>query len=149
MSLLHVVNATIDLPYAEQSIKNISDCGLKIGFIFYNHVWNENYEAAKLISPSEIAQRIINFDDTSNVEYYGIYTRFKDTVFKFWINKTDTGLCEITFSDFINWQVEFAYSSKVPLLNMPTYGLDFARYINVMLKLCKDFPIMGIMKESI
>ncbi|MFZ5953574.1 MAG: hypothetical protein ACOYT8_00575 [Candidatus Dependentiae bacterium] len=149
MSLLHVVSATINLSYNQEYIKKISESGLKIGFIYYNYIWNEGYEAAKLIGPDEIAERIINFDENSNIEYYGIFTRYKDTAFKFWINKTDAGLCEITFSDFINWEVEFVHSGLIPLLRLPTYGLDFARYINIMLKLCNDFAVIGIMKESI
>lgn len=149
MSLLHVVSATINLSYNQESIKKISDSGLKIGLIYYNDIWDKNYEAARLIGPDEIAERIINFDDNSNAEYYGIFTRFKDTAFKFWVNKTNAGLCEITFSDFINWEVEFANSGLIPLLRLPIYGLDFARYINVMLKLCNDFSVVGITKESI
>lgn len=149
MSLLHLVSATINLSYNEESIKKISDSGLKIGFIYYDHVWNENYESSKLITSNVIANRIMSFDNNSNIEYYGIFTHFKDTTFKFWVNKTSAGLCEITFSDFINWEVEFANSGVISLLKLPTYGLDFARYIDLMLKLCSDFSVVGIIKESI
>jgi len=65
-----------------------------------------------------------------------VRAKFQDTDFSIWIFKKKNNLISFFIGDFsLKWKKEFINGN---------YGIDFARYIRLLLRICRDFTILEL-----
>ncbi|MGB8367294.1 MAG: hypothetical protein WCD44_02950 [Candidatus Babeliales bacterium] len=69
-----------------------------------------------------------------------IYAKFQDTDFFIWIYKEKNNLLNFFIGDFcVAWKKEFMDNH---------YGIDFARYIRLLLRVCNEFTILSLETDA-
>jgi hypothetical protein len=135
MSISHSVSAILDAPHNSKNIANIIQHGSHLGFIYYNQTVDSYYPS--VFSYHEATQVIFKCTDATLCDTSDAYllVKFENTDFLMRIDPRDQGI-RISIFDFgFPWKQE---------ADIEAGTIDFARYIRLLLLLCKDFTILRL-----
>jgi hypothetical protein len=144
MSTCYGVSVHLSVSYSQENIYALLKAGEELGFIYYDHIWGERYAESPILNIDGVVKKVMNFspkmfeDDDSC-----IYSKLEDTYFFLSIRSEDN-LILLSIGGFgSTWEKEFYYSCGGNIRM-----IDFARYIRVMLKMCKEFVILDLATET-
>lgn len=127
----HAVRTIVEASYTYHNIKNIINRGLRMGFIFYDRLPGQIYEAARIMSVDNVVKRFIGHD--FDTEDYGplVYVDTGRESFFLWFHETDHGYIRISMGSFGSPQEKNG-------------SFDFAHYIRLVLDLSDDFITLSL-----
>lgn len=134
MSTWYSLSVIIDAKLDHKIVEQILEAGQAHHFIYFK----ENNPYTKVVSPKQGASKLLSSEEQARDDGGArIFTKFEDTYFSLWIDckdsKTEIYMGNVEYS----WKKAFANSNKAEYF-------DFARYIRLLLILCKDFPIISL-----
>lgn len=134
MSIFYSVDLTVNVPYNEIIITKILHRGVDLGFIYYG--WNKAPSPIILTSQQATAflLTILTGDENDPSDVY-LTVVLNDTNFLMRIDPVDNNTRISIFSFGQPWQRPIDFDA---------YTIDFARYIMLLLDLCKDYPILEL-----
>ncbi len=135
MSISHSISAILDAPHNSKNIAHIIQHGSNLGFIYYNQSIDDYYPCA--FSSQEATALILKFTDTNLCDTSDAYllVKFENTDFLMRIDPSDKCIRISIFYFGFPWKQE---------IDIEAGTIDFARYIRLLLWLCKDFTILGL-----
>jgi hypothetical protein len=140
MSACYGISVHLSVSYSQENIYALLKTGEELGFIYYDYICGERYANSPILNITDAVKKVMSFSPESfDNENSSIYTKLEDTFFYLSVyNKNN--LILLSIGDFSKtWKKNFYYSR---IGNMHT--IDFARYIRVMLKMCKEFVILDL-----
>ena len=132
--IIYSIEILLDLKYEKTNIEYLFQQCIENNICLYIPFGGLN----KLDS-SSATTRIL----TVKIEGYEryIHAKFQDTDFSIFVYKEKNNLLSFSISGFgITWRKEFINDD---------YGIDFARYIRLLLRVCKDFTILALETDAI
>jgi hypothetical protein len=134
MSSFYSVEVILNAHHNENNITRIIEHGTDLGFIYYG--WDKT--PSPIILTSQEAKTflltILTGDENDLSDAY-LTVVFKDTDFLMRIDPIENYTRISIFSFGQPWQRQ---------IDRDSYTIDFARYIRLVLELCKDFPILEL-----
>ncbi len=128
MSIFYSIRILLDLKYKKNNIDYLFQKWLENNIRLY-----VPFSKLNELESSGAANRILTVVD--NEDRY-VRAKFQDTDFSIAVYKEKNNLLKFSISDFdIKWRKEFINDD---------YGTDFARYIRLLLRVCKDFTILEL-----
>jgi hypothetical protein len=136
MSITHGIFITIKADFNTTIIQQILQQGLDHDFIYL-----ESYDStSKTIDVPALIERILlePRDENSLID-----TKYHDTYFSLGISPTEKNRIRVSVGSFsYAWKKQFSNSQS-------EMHIDFARYIYLMLRLCRGFSILEIETYSV
>ena len=130
MSISYSIEISLNFRYEKNNIDYLFQKFLENNIRLY---FDDFYDANKLDS-SGAAARILSVK--LEPEDRCVDAKFQDTDFSIWVYKEKNDLLSISIGSFGKiWRKEFINDD---------YGTDFARYIRLLLRVCKDFTILEL-----
>ena len=134
MGIFYDIEVLLDLKYKQNNIDYLFQKCIENNICLYIPFGGLN----KLDSCSA-ATRILTVEIEGDERY--IRAKFQDTDFSIFVYKEKNNLLSFSISGFgIVWRKEFINDN---------YGIDFARYIRLLLRVCKDFTILALETDAI
>jgi hypothetical protein len=140
MSIQHSIDIELNAPYSKQTIEKLLQNGTECGFQYMS---KENNRA--LLNPEELADWFLSFEDNPDLKEDGqgyVRTKIEDTYCALFIDKKDSHVYLYIAGLEIPWEKYFIYSGE------DHYYIDFARYIRLLMKMCKGFSIIMLKTED-
>ena len=133
MGILYTIEILLDLKYEKKNIDYIFQKCIENNICLYipfsKLELDSNNAAVKIFA--------VAIED----EKPKVHAKFQDTDFFIWIYKEKNNLLSFFIGDFgITWKKEFINGD---------YSIDFAQYIRLLLKVCKDFTILALETDAI
>lgn len=134
MSRLYSIDVIIGTSFNLKMIEHVLEKGVNYGFIYYESI----YSTEKIITPGQAALKLYSIAQGADYDEEScIFTNYQDTFFIL-ILSNDMGNLSVHMGNFsYKWENVFSNSDM-------GYFFDFARYIRLLLAVCKDFPIVSI-----
>jgi len=135
MSVFHSVEVILDLKYEKNNIDYFFQKCLENNMLLYTEPFDN---LNKLDSDSATTKILaVEIED----EERRVYTKFQDTDFSVAIYKEKNNLLSFSISGFgPTWEKDLFHDH---------YDIDFARYIRLLLKICKNFTILALQTNAI
>jgi hypothetical protein len=138
MEISYLVSVELDAEHNRENLRLIFQQGLELGFIYYAKPCDQFDGYHSIAANSmQVTDFILKFTDKSLTDHSDAYfaTKFENTDFLITAHPND-GRIRISILDFGDpW---------IQLIDNQVGTIDFARYIRLMLALCKDFSILKI-----
>ncbi len=135
MGILYSVDVILDLKYEKNNIDCLFQKFIKNDIRLYK----DSFDKLNELDSSNAAARILAV--TLEPEDRCVDAKFQDTDFSIFVYKEKKDLLSFSISGFgIVWRKEFINDN---------YGIDFARYIRLLLRVCKDFTILALETDAI
>jgi len=129
MSVSYTIKIVLDLKYEETNIDYFFQKCIENNI----HLYPDSFDNSNDLDSSNAATRILTVELED--EERCVRAKFQDTDFSIWIFKKNN-LINFFIGDFgIKWKKEFINDD---------YGIDFARYIRLLLRICRDFTILEL-----
>jgi len=130
MSTSYSIEILLDLKYEKNNIDYLFQKFLENNI----HLYSDTFYNIDKLDCSSAAARILSVE--LEPEDRCIDAKFQDTDFSIWIYKEKNDLSNISIGSFgIIWRKAFINDD---------YGIDFARYIHLLLRVCRNFTILGL-----
>jgi hypothetical protein len=144
MSVYYDISVHLGVSYSQENIYALLKTGEELGFIYYDYVCGERYADSPILNITDAVKKVMSFSpETFDNENSIIYTKLEDTYFYLAIHSKNN-LILLSIGGFSQpWKKKFDYSH-----GGNTHMIDFARYIRVMLKMCKEFVILDLATET-
>ena len=134
MSVFYSIEALLDLKYEKNNIDYLFQKCLENNIGLYSDAF---YNTCKLES-NNAATRILSIK--LEHEERNVLAKFQDTDFFIWIYKEKNNLLKFSIGGFgVVWRKKFIDGD---------YDIDFARYIRLLLRICKDFTIFTLKTDT-
>ena len=130
MGTSYSIEVFLDLQYKKSNIDYLFQKCIENNIYLYSDTFDDVHK----LDSSDAAARIltVKLED----EVHCVDAKFQDTDFSIWIYKEKNNLLSISIGSFgIIWRKEFMDGS---------YRIDFARYIRLLLRVCKNFTILSL-----
>jgi hypothetical protein len=137
MSAFYSIYVILDAPLNEKNITHIFQCGIDLGFIIYDKYDNPNDIYIKSLDNKQATSTLLKLLEADENDLYNAYftVKFEDTDFSMRLDP-DNGHMQLGI-----FALSFPWTRSVDDDNRT---IDFARYIRLLLALCKDFSILEI-----
>jgi len=130
MSISYSIEFFLDLKYEKNNIDYLFQKCIENNICLYSDTFDNVYELDSKGAATQILA--IEVDD----EKPKVHAKFQDTDFFIWIYKEKDNLLSISIGSFGRiWRKEFVDGC---------YDIDFARYIRLLLRVCRDFTILKL-----
>ena len=128
MGIFYSIEVILNLKYEKNNIDYLFQKCIENNIRFY-------VPFSKLeLNSSTATERILTVELEDEDRY--IHAKFQDTDFSIWVFKEKNNLINFSIGSFgIIWRKEFINGD---------YSIDFARYIRLLLRLCRDFTILSL-----
>ncbi len=134
MGILYTVEILLDLKYEKHNIDYFFQKCIENNINLYSDTFDNVYA----LDSNSAATQILAVEIDN--EKPKVHAKFQDTDFFMWIYKKKNNLISFFIGDFgITWKKEFINDD---------YGIDFARYIRLLLRICKDFTILELKTDT-
>ena len=130
MSISYSISIILNLKYEKNNIEYLFQQCLENNMCFYADPFDK---LSKLDSSGATTRMLtVELED----EERNVYAKFQDTDFSIWVYKRKNNLINFFIGNFgIRWKKEFIHGG---------YGIDFARYIRLLLRVCRNFTILEL-----
>jgi len=133
MGITYSIRILLSFKYEKKNINYLFQKCLENNIRLYVPFSNLNE-----LNSSGASTRILTMELEDDERY--IHAKFQDTNFAISIYKKKNNLLKFSISNFgIMWRKEFINDN---------YGIDFARYIRLLLRVCKDFTILALETDA-
>ena len=133
MGILYSADAMLDLKHEKINLEYLFQKCIENNIYLYIPFGGLNE-----LDSNNATARILSVEIEDDEHY--IHAKFQDTDFSIWIFKKNN-LIIFSIGNFgITWKKEFINDD---------YGIDFARYIRLLLRVCKDFTILALETSAI
>ena len=130
MSVFYSIRILLNLKYKEVHIDYLFQKCIENNMRLYKDAFENVYE----LNSSDSAARILAIE--LEPEERRVYVKFQDTDFSIAVYKEKANLLKFSISGFgIMWRKEFINDD---------YGIDFARYIRLLLRVCRNLTILEL-----
>ena len=130
MGIIYSIEALLDLKYETNNIDYLFQKCLENSIYLYA----DSFDKLNKLDSSSAVARTLSVE--LEPEDRCVNSKFQDTDFSIWIYKEKNDLLSISIGDFgIKWKKKFINDD---------YGIDFARYIRLLLRVCKCFTILEL-----
>jgi len=130
MGVSHSIHIVLDLKYEKNNMDHIFKQCIENNMRLYP----DSFDNLNELDSSGAATRILTVE--LEEEERCVRAKFQDTDFSIWIFKEKNNLLSFSIGDFgIKWRKRFINGR---------YDIDFARYIRLLLRVCKDFTILAL-----
>ena len=130
MSVFYSIRILLDLKYKENHIEYLFQKCIENNMRLYKDAFENICE----LDSSDSTARILAIE--LEPEERRVYVKFQDTDFSIAVYKEKTNLLKFSISGFgIMWRKEFINDH---------YDIDFARYIRLLLRVCRSFTILEL-----
>jgi len=134
MGIIYSVRAVLDLKYEKDNIDYLFQKCLENNI----HLYADSFDKLNELDSSSAANRILSID--LECEDRCANAKFQDTDFFIRIFKKKNNLIKFSIGGFGRiWRREFINDH---------YGIDFARYIRLLLRICRDFTILALETDT-
>ena len=135
MSVSYTITIMLNLKYEESNIDYFFQKCLENSIRLHP----DSFDNSNELDSSNAATRILTVELED--EERCVRAKFQDIDFSIWVFKEKNNLINFFIGDFgIKWRKEFVNDD---------YGIDFARYIRLLLRVCKDFTILALKTSAI
>ncbi len=135
MGIFYAIDVFLDLKYEEKNIRYLFQKCIENNIRLYPDAFDSVYE----LEGSSATARILSVELES--EERCVRAKFQDTDFSIFVYKEKNNLLSFSISGFgIIWRKEFINDD---------YGIDFARYTRLLLRVCKNFTILALETDAI
>jgi len=135
MSVFYSVEIVLNFKYEKNNIDHFFQKCIENNIHLYPNAFDNIY---KLESNGATA-RILSIE--LEAEERCVRAKFQDTDFSIFVNKEKNSLLSFSINGFGTiWRKEFINDN---------YGIDFARYIRLLLRVCQDFTILALETDVI
>ena len=134
MGTFYSIDALLDIKYETSNMDYLFQKCIENNIYLYSDAFYDIYE----LNSNNAAARILSVE--LEPEDHNIRARFQDTDFFIWIFKERDNLLSFSIGGFgVIWRKGFIND---------TYGIDFARYIRLLLRVCKNFTILELETDA-
>jgi len=135
MSIFYFVSITLDLKYKKNSI----DCFFQQCLENNIRLYTDPFDNLNKLDSISATMRILSMKLKS--EEHSVRAKFQDTDFFIRIYQEKNSLLSFSIGDFgIKWRKEFINDH---------YDIDFARYIRLLLRVCRNFTILELKTSAV
>jgi len=140
MSISYSVKIKIDTRYTSEIVSNILQKCLDNGFEYF--AWKNDVEADRPFSSYEATDFLLGpYDEDDGAPV--LMANINGSWFFLRIYEIEKQKVIFSFFGFSpEWKQEFINGGQERI------GIDFARYIRLMCKICDDYPIIGVETDS-
>ncbi len=132
------------ISYSVESFLNLKYEKINIDYFFQKclenniHLYADSFDKLNELDSRNAAARILSVE--LDPEDRCVDAKFQDTDFSIWVYKEKNDLLSISIGSFgIKWRKEFINDH---------YDIDFARYIRLLIRVCKDFTILALETDA-
>ncbi|MGB8367610.1 MAG: hypothetical protein WCD44_04590 [Candidatus Babeliales bacterium] len=134
MGISYSIDALLDLKYEKNNIDYLFQKCIKNNIFLYSDTFYDMHKLDSIGATNRILSVELEPEDRS------ILAKFQDTDFFIWIFKKKNNLIKFSIGGFgITWRKEFIDDR---------YGIDFARYIRLFLRVCSEFTILSLETDA-
>lgn len=145
MSKSYSLSVKLATNFNEKNIITVVEKAADVGFKFHQNIWDPNYQENIFLTPDEIVRKILNSDNMDE-DGLNIFVDYQDTQFFFALKEAKDRFIELHCYGFAYvWVKEFINSG---VFSTYSGGVDFGRYITLMLQVANNYPIICIRKEE-
>jgi len=135
VGIFYAIDIFLDLKYEKKNIDYFFQKCIENNILLYPDAFDNAYE----LEGSGATARILSIE--LDPEERCIRAKFQDTDFSIFVYKEKNNLLSFSISGFgIIWRKKFINDH---------YDIDFARYIRLLLRICKDFTILALETDAI
>jgi len=135
MSVFYSVEIILDLRYEENNIDYFFQKCRENNMILYTDPFDNLNE----LDSSGAAAKILAVEIED--EERRVYVKFQDTDFSIAVYKEKNNLLSFSISGFgATWEKDFFHDH---------YSIDFARYVHLLLRICRDFTILTLKTNAV
>jgi hypothetical protein len=134
MSIIYAIRILLDFSYEKNNIDYLFQKCIENNIYLYSDTFYDIHQLDSISATSRILSVELEPEDRS------ILAKFQDTDFFIRIYKKENNLIKFSIGGFgIAWKKEFMNDH---------YGIDFARYIRLLLRVCKEFAILSLETDA-
>lgn len=134
---MRVINIELYGKLSIEVIQKIITKGTETGFRYFEKQDGEWYQVFKELSINETLQLLTSFSILHTADKL-IYVKSEDDYFFIKFLKTEDDFFSIKlFGSFFPWQKNFMHSQS-------GYQIDYARYIEIIMRLCDGFQLKDV-----
>jgi len=136
MSVFYSVEIVLNLRYEKNNIDCFFQKCLENNMLLYTNPFDNLLNE---LDSSDAAAKILAIEIED--EERRVYTKFQDTDFFIAVYKEKNNILSFSISGFgPTWEKDFFHDH---------YSIDFARYIRLLLRICRDFTILELKTNAI
>ena len=141
MSAMQSIYATLDIKFTQENFRRILQKGSNVGLIYFaSEEDGTNYFC---VNADQAAVTLLTI--TEEIKNNGgpfLSVNYQDTAFNFHLFVTEENKIKLSFSGFCpRWNKDFEHGGH-------DYLIDFARYIKLILQVCEEIPLLGLVTFS-
>jgi len=134
VGILYTIEILLELKYEKNNIDYFFQKCLENNICLYSDTFDNVYELDSSGAATQMLR--VEIDD----EKPKVHAKFQDTDFFIWIYKEKNNLISFFIGDFgIIWRKKF--------INYH-YNINFARYIRLLLRVCRNFTILELKTDT-
>jgi hypothetical protein len=134
MSIIYAIRILLDFSYEKNNIDYLFQKCIENNICLYSDTFYDIHRLDSISATSRILSVELEPEDRS------ILAKFQDTDFFIRIYKKENNLIKFSIGGFgIAWKKEFMDGH---------YGIDFARYIRLLLRVCNEFTILSLETDA-